>query len=180
MSLPGDPRRRPSEPPPRAPVIDGGPARQARLPPKPPGPRGLRVVLRSKYLVLRWDLTRRLVLLTRLSAPYESIDALKDTFAELHRATADLNTARMSIFIDSRAAPPRNDPEFEAEFSKLRAGLFKQYRRVGLLMQTAIGVLHSTRHAQMDGVEVFVTVDPRALAAHLEVELDDAEIDVAL
>lgn len=129
-------------------------------------------------MVLRCDPARRLVFLTRLATPYESIDALKGVFADVHRATADLNTARMSLFIDSRAAPPRNDPEFEAEFSKLRSALFRQYRRVGLLMQTAIGVLHSTRHAQMDGVDVFVTVDPRALAAHLEVELSDAEIDL--
>jgi hypothetical protein len=75
---------------------------------------------------------------------------------------------RTVLFIDSRLAPLRNDPVFEAAFDENRQRFTKGFKKVSVLVKTAVGKLQIQRHSKMDGLPMGVFTDPLDALAYLE------------
>ncbi|MDI1445737.1 hypothetical protein [Polyangium sp. 6x1] len=141
---------------------------------------GPREVYRSPYMVLRHDVTRRLVIATRTSVPYPSIDTLRETFVEMETAIGYVSRPRTMMLIDARPAPPRNDPDFEAEFGRLRKYFLRDFQKIATLVQTAVGILQVTRQVRTDERPVGVFTDPSEALAYLGVTMEPERVEVRL
>lgn len=138
---------------------------------------GPREIFRNPYAVLRHDLGRRLLILTRIPTQYPSIDALRETFHDLDEAVAHLPRQRTVLFIDSRRAPARNDPEFEAEFGRLRKHFLRDFQKIAIIVQTAVGVLQVSRHMRFDEITVGCFTEASEALAYLGLSLPAEYID---
>lgn len=79
---------------------------------------------------------------------------MTSAFTQVNRVLDRHGRARLSLIVDTREAPPRNDPAFEAAFGPLRAQMLSGFRRVAVLVSTPIGKLQVERHAREDGLSV--------------------------
>jgi sulfite reductase (NADPH) flavoprotein alpha-component len=87
---------------------------------------------------------RGVVLLRRTDQAVDSLEALRE---ENDRVMAKMRPVHRhwGIVVDMRAAPSRNDPEFEAAMQPLRTKVSEGYLRVALLVNSASGVLQVSR-----------------------------------
>ncbi len=109
----------------------------------------------------------RLVKLTRTSRRYEhvhqvrsEVDALVACFTPRHRS--------WSIIVDMRAAPPRNDLDFEEAMRHLRFAVGRAFGRVVVLVATASGEMQVTRLHREAGSQYLIArtlEEARQLAA---------------
>jgi hypothetical protein len=136
----------------------------------------LRELFRNPYLVLRHDAARKLVVLNRLSLPYASIEDMRAAFTSIEEAMKHVSRPRSVLLIDSRQAPARNDPAFEEEFARLRRSYMANFRKIGILVQTAVGVLQASRFSRIDDMDVGVFTEPAEAFAYLSLDLDPARL----
>lgn len=132
---------------------------------------GPREIYRSPYMVLRYDQARRLLVVTRLAAHYPSIEVLRETFAQMDAAIAQIWRQKTLLLIDSRRSPARNDSTFEAEFARLRKHFLRDMQKVTIIVQTAVGVLQVARHMRVDELPVGVFTDVAEALAYLGVSM---------
>ncbi|MCB9592110.1 MAG: hypothetical protein H6719_05200 [Sandaracinaceae bacterium] len=92
--------------------------------------------------------------LLRTSTPWDSLGELGAAHEPLLAALDAQRAAR--LLIDLRAAPSRNDPEFEERFERYRARLTAGGAQTGLLLRTRVGALQVQRLARNDGVDLRV------------------------
>jgi hypothetical protein len=140
---------------------------------------GPREIHRSAYFVMRYDQARRLVVLTRSSEPYPSLEVLRETFAHMDAAVAHIWRQKTYLLIDSRKSPARNDPAFEAEFARLRKHFLRDLQKVATLVTTAVGVLQVARHMRRDEMPVGVFTDVAEALAYLGVSMPAEFIELA-
>ncbi len=133
-----------------------------------------RVLDSTPYLLVRYDRTLRLVLFTRRPVPYPDMNTLHWAFDRLMASYATIDRSEHRVLIDTRAAPSRNDEAFESALAVLRPASLGGFSRVFMLVRTIIGKLQISRHAQSDGMDVFVSNDVSALNAELGVGLDES------
>ncbi|MEJ7729956.1 MAG: hypothetical protein WKG00_12125 [Polyangiaceae bacterium] len=114
------------------------------------------ILHQSRHFVVSRDGPSLLVVM-RTSERFDSIEEMKKAFGEVHRALDAAGRASNTLLVDTRSAPSRNDPEFEATFEPLRVRLLGGFRRVAVLARTLFGRLQVERHAREDslGVRVF-------------------------
>lgn len=139
---------------------------------------GLKEVYRNPYMVLRHDVTRRLLIATRTHVPYPSLEVMRETFIEMENVIGYVSRPRTMMLIDARPAPPRNDPEFDAEFGRLRKHFLRDFQKIATLVQTAVGILQVTRQVRADERPVGVFTDPSEALAYLGVTMEPERIDV--
>ena len=132
---------------------------------------GPREIHRDPYMVLRYDQSRRLLVLTRLSEHYPSIEVLRETFGHMETNTAHIWRQKTILLIDARRSPARNDAVFEAEFDRLRKHFLRDWQKIGSIVQTAIGVLQVARHMRKDELPVGVFTDVSEALAYLGVSM---------
>jgi len=130
----------------------------------------------SPHVRVRHDAVHNVVLITREALHYDSLVELNDTFAKMELATQSVVKQRSVLFIDSRRAPLRNDPVFEAAFEENRRRYIKGFRKVAALVKTAVGRLQIQRHSKIDGIPIGVFTDPAEALAYLELP-PSVEID---
>jgi len=138
---------------------------------------GPRAVFKNEYLVLRHDPGRRILILTRTFVPYPNIDAMRETFLQADASIGYLSRPRTVLLIDSRHAPARNDPHFEAEFARLRKHLLRDFQKIATLVKTAVGMLQASRQLRGDEMPMGVFNDPAEALSYLGVTLDPARIE---
>lgn len=122
----------------------------------------------NEYYVVD-ELPGRAVRLTRLDKAFTS-QANVDEACEPVQAVLDrLGRADYVCLIDSRAVRGSNDPEYERWFAAHRARMPRGFKRVALLMKTAIGALHSDRLRRADGTfeEMRIFQDMASACAYL-------------
>jgi len=111
-------------------------------------------VFENKY----WRLDRLrpgLVLaVRRTDVPYESVKDVTASFAELDRALSGYNRRLFSLLVDLRAAPKRNDPEYEKAASQEPVVLSRDFIRVAVLVATAAGKLQVGRHIRLHSIKM--------------------------
>lgn len=139
---------------------------------------GPREIYRSPYIVIRYDLARRLLVVTRLSEQYPSLEAMRETFAQMDEAVSSIWRQRTFMLIDSRHATARNDATFEAEFARLRKHFLRDLQKVATVVQTAVGVLQVARHMRKDELPVGVFTDVAEALAYLGVSMPAEFVDL--
>jgi hypothetical protein len=138
---------------------------------------GPREIFRNSYMMAWHDLGRRLLILGRAPVHYPNIDALRETFHDMEEALAHLPRHRTALLIESRRAPARNDPEFEAEFGRLRKHFLRDWQKVATIVQTAVGVLQVSRHMRVDELPVSVFTNAAEALAYLGVSMPAEFVD---
>lgn len=128
----------------------------------------MRELFKSPHIRLCHDTSHDVVVITRSALNYNSVVELNDTFAKMELAAQAVVKPRTVLFIDSRLAPLRNDPVFEAAFDENRQRFTKGFKKVSVLVKTAVGKLQIQRHSKMDGIPMGVFTDPLDALAYLE------------
>ncbi len=115
------------------------------------------VVVDNEYLRIEEHTSQRVVVLQR-KASAGTVAAIGAAYAEV-QALLRPEFLEYGLIIDTREAPGRNDSEFEAMASRMRAGVEHRFARVVTLVGSAIGELQVRRMAKAGGFEVLVTRD---------------------
>ncbi|WP_437653161.1 hypothetical protein [Sorangium sp. So ce1182] len=124
-------------------------------------------VLRNAHFVATVDRTAKFVRVTRTAEPFDSLEQVEQKCLELIAALALLDRRTMSLFLDIRAAPARNDPEFEQATTRLRVAAVRGFARVAVLVQTSAGALQVQRHSREDGIDRLISDNEHELLAYL-------------
>ena len=95
-------------------------------------------------------------------------EELAAVFAPVEKAFARIARERYALLIDVRAAPGRNDPEFEKKFEPVRQNLQKGFRRIAILVRSTSGKLQVQRYGRADNLPSGVFDDPAAAVKWLE------------
>jgi hypothetical protein len=121
--------------------------------------------LRSRHFHVDVDAGASLVRATRTAQPFASVDEMQRAHKELLRAVAPFG--EYSLLLDVRLGPARNDPEYEQGLASLRRQITARFRRVGILVKSAVGGLHARRLAREDGVEMRIFQDEATALEYL-------------
>lgn len=120
-------------------------------------PRVRVVLLSDAHFEMVYDEAARVVSLRRTTAPFSTITQMTDGFEGINRILDGIGRSNVALIVDTREAPPRNDPAFESAFAPLRSKMFRGLRRAAVVVATPIGRLQVERHAREDrtGVRAF-------------------------
>jgi len=114
------------------------------------------------------DVEDGVALMTRSGQPFETFDELTSAYesfvAALEACDADC------LLTDLRAAPGRNDRDFEQFMLGIRRRIYQAFSRRAVVVGTELGRLHVARHARTDGFEVGVFLDKDEALAWLRRE----------
>ncbi|HZH13542.1 MAG TPA: hypothetical protein VE057_04180 [Archangium sp.] len=130
----------------------------------PPDPKQ---IFKNEYFTVLVDERMGIVRTVRNDKPFTSMQEVETCFEGLIKALDDLGRERYALFADIRAAPGRNDPQFEATLQRVRLRWVSGFRKVGVLVQSAVGLLQVKRYAKQDGLRQLVTNDEDELVKYL-------------
>jgi hypothetical protein len=89
----------------------------------------------------------------RTDTAWPSEAAIHHEMVKFANALQLLPTHRVSLLIDLRTSPARNDQEFERVFGPLRTRALTGFRRLGFLVRTQVGAMQLQRLAREDGLD---------------------------
>lgn len=124
-------------------------------------------IVPNSFLAVSIDLVRQVVRLTR-SSERGSIGEVTRAFADAAVALDRIERPSFRLLVDFRAAPGRNDPEFENAMARHRKELMRDFRAVAVLVRTAAGQLQVARIGRQDGANVAVFTEETEALAWLE------------
>jgi hypothetical protein len=104
---------------------------------------------------------------TRSALRAPSVDEITAAFDQAVRELDQLDRKRLRLLIDLRAAPGRNDPEFEQAMTTRRRELMRGFPKVAILVQTPVGELQVARITREDGSDSRVFSDETKAVAWL-------------
>lgn len=133
----------------------------------PPVASASKQVFRNDYYTVLVDERLHLVRVVRSDKPFASIPDFDACFAQLIPALDALGRTRYVLLSDIRAVHGRNDPEFEAALERVRPVWLNGFRKVGVLVQTSVGLLQVQRYARKDGLVRKVSNDEAELLEYL-------------
>lgn len=90
----------------------------------------------------------RRVELVRSEEPFASLDEIASTFDRIGKRLKNIDTSRWGLLTDLRQARGRNDPEFEQELARHRDPLNASFRRVAVVVETAVGRIQVMRQTR--------------------------------
>ena len=105
----------------------------------------------NAFVSVTLDRARGVARVTRSAERSPSIEHVTQAFDEATRALDSLDRATLRLLIDLRAAPGRNDPEFERAMAARRRELIRDFAAVAILVQTPVGELQIARINREDG-----------------------------
>lgn len=116
------------------------------------------VLVETRHSRLEVDRSRQVVWLIR--APTQPA-SLEELVAAYETCFAQFRPEHRSygIIIDTRDAPGRNDPAFEAAIHGLRAQIEGAFARIAVLVRSAAGALQARRLEAADGGDALITTD---------------------
>jgi hypothetical protein len=123
-------------------------------------------LLRNKHFVITRAPGSPMIEIKRTAEPFDTIDDMRAGFTEVNRALDEGGRISSNLLVDTRDAPPRNDPAFELAFEPLRVAMLGGFRRVAILVKTTAGRLQAERHTRKDGIEGQVFTDEAAARAY--------------
>jgi hypothetical protein len=128
----------------------------------------MRELLRSKHFLVTLDEGNRLLRRARTHERFESMEEVESAYAELLRVLRSIDRPEYAQLIDARAAPPRNDPAFEAVVTRHHVELYDGFRRAAVLVQSAAGRLQVRRMLEGSGVDAPVFTEEEAALVYLQ------------
>jgi hypothetical protein len=116
-------------------------------------------LLRTRHFVVESVAGTPRIEVTRTAEPFESIEEMRAAFGEVSKVLDREGRQTSTLLIDTRAAPPRNDPAFEQAFNPVRTGLLSGFAKTAVLVKTVAGKLQAERHSKLDGLRLAVFTD---------------------
>ncbi len=129
---------------------------------------------------LEWLDGDRLIRITRSTRPLDSLQELARAWDDIRRALTFVDRSKVCLLIDTRAAPGRNDPEFEQAFAPIRSEITRGFLRCAVLVRMTVSRLQVQRHANSDGNDVEVFTDEAQALAWLREPLRGGLIEATL
>lgn len=126
-----------------------------------------REILQNEYFSVAVDPTLKLARVSRTAVPFTSADQLSSKWIEVSRVLDLIGRRQLSQLVDLRAAPGRNEPEFEAAMLRIRPMVMRDFRRIGILVQSTVGAMQIKRHVREDGIERMISSNEADLLAYL-------------
>jgi hypothetical protein len=77
-------------------------------------------LLRTRHFVVESVSGTPRIEVTRTAEPFESIEEMRAAFTEVSKVLDREGRQTSALLVDTRAAPPRNDPAFEQAFDAIR------------------------------------------------------------
>lgn len=105
----------------------------------------------NAFVSVTLDRVRGVARVTRSAERPPSIEEVTQAFDEAARVLDSLERGTLRLLIDLRAAPGRNDPEFEQAMAARRRELMRGFPAVAILVQTPVGELQIARITREDG-----------------------------
>ncbi len=105
------------------------------------------------YVTLTFSAREGFFRFVRLSKPYESVDAARQSYESMIGIMPAFFVSHKAprLLVDMRLAPARNDPAFEEMQRGYRQLLLKRFVRVATLLHSRAGLLHVQRYGREDG-----------------------------
>lgn len=126
-----------------------------------------REILQNEHFSVAVDTTLKLARVIRTAVPFTSAEQLSSKWIEVSRVLDLIGRRQLSQLVDLRAAPGRNEPEFEAAMLRIRPMVMRDFRRIGILVQSTIGAMQIKRHVREDGIERMISSSEADLLAYL-------------
>ncbi|MCR9165312.1 MAG: hypothetical protein ACE37F_23890 [Nannocystaceae bacterium] len=103
----------------------------------------------------------RVVVIRRSPIPHSAQSLTAAYQWAIARAVERANTEALApgLILDVRAAPGRNDPDFENELVDLHRQIEARFDPIVTLMRTSVGVLQATRLARQLGISDLIVQD---------------------
>lgn len=108
----------------------------------------MRELLRNPHLHLSHDPETGIVWMVRSGLAFDSIVELRSAHQPIVAALDALGREGKCLLVDTRLAPPRDDPEFEDTLRPIRGRIMRDFVRVAVLTRTVIGQLQVQRQAR--------------------------------
>ena len=121
----------------------------------------------NKHWLVDRGTTQLLLRVSRTEAPFLRLEDVTMSFNELDHALGTYNRRHFCLLVDMRAAPQRNDPEFEQAASHQPAVLSAGFVRVAVLVRTASGRLQVGRHIRTQSIAMNMFNDESAAMSYL-------------
>jgi hypothetical protein len=138
-----------------------------------------RCLLVNTHWVLECGIRVPILIVRRTANAYASVAEVGSSFDGVIEVVDGLTRTNMSLLVDMRLAPPRNDPEFERAADDQPKFLTRDFLRSAALIRTAIGLLHVQRHMQQMGLPVKVFADEQQAFDYLLGRSEPASGDAA-
>lgn len=107
--------------------------------------------LRTEFVTVWVDDTRRLVKFKRSSRSFPTVEALRDSVNDLIGKLYELvpleSQPEYGLFQDMRDAPLVRNPEMDRVLNELAPRMSSHFRKVAILIQTPVGLLQARRKA---------------------------------
>ena len=125
------------------------------------------LLFNQPQITLTTEPESRLVRYVRTSVPYPSLDEYERMHERLGVALDQLGRKRHVLLVDLREATLNNDPAFERAAVRCRHLLVHDFRKMAVLVKTAVGALQIGRHIREDALEAPVFNDETAAVSYL-------------
>jgi hypothetical protein len=113
----------------------------------------------NPFVSVSVDHLRGVVRVTRSAQRADGVDVIVAGFDHAIAVLDTLERRRLGLLIDLRAAPGRNDAEFESAMATRRSQLMRAFAAVAILVQTPVGELQVGRITREDGASAKVFND---------------------
>jgi hypothetical protein len=124
-------------------------------------------VLETPHWTIDVDETARVATLARTPAVYADLSSIGEAMRPIEAALDALRKTRYSALIDLRNGPLRSDEAFEKAFTPYRLALPLGWKRVAVVVASAIGKLQVSRHHSNDKSGLVIFTDPDAAWSHV-------------
>lgn len=124
-------------------------------------------LLSTPHANISLDHAKKLVRFTRTALGYRSAPELEADCVVNLQLLDSLDRKHLTLLIDLREAPPRNDDAFEQTMKDFRRNLCANFVRSAVLVRTAVGKLQVKRLAQHDRVEMLITQEELEALSYL-------------
>ncbi len=110
----------------------------------------------------------RIILVIRKSRAFDSAASVNLACEPVQVTLDRLDRPSHALLVDTRLAPLRNDPEYEARWAEHRRAMVMGFRRVAILAATEAGRLQTKRLIVEDGIAPQAFSDMREAISFLE------------
>src|SRR4051812_12395175 len=133
-------------------------------------------LLSTPQITLTTEADSRLVRYVRTNVPYPSLEEYEYLHERIAATLDQLGRKQHVLLVDMREAVLNNNPAFERAASRGRQLLVHDFRRVAVLVKTAVGALQIGRHIREDSLDMPIfNVETAAVSYLLGVSGFDAE-----
>lgn len=116
-------------------------------------------IVGNAFVSVTVDHLRGVARVTRSGQRSESVEEITAAFDQAIGVLDTLDRQRLRLLIDLRAAPGRNDAEFERAMATRRSQLMRAFAAVAILVQTPVGELQVGRITREDSADAKIFSD---------------------